>query len=383
MVKRRLKAFCIFLCAVLLIQSSACSESVKSYYFNMPYSSNGVYLNLCGGNSQTAYREMQKTAYAIDEQLSGYRYGDVEKFNRADGDIFENGINILGVTEYKVKVDVGFYTYESVLFGRKMFIDTNGAFSITTKRLKERWRSATALPDKTLLMRDTSGLQNPLLIEAKTIGGRYYLEKDVMFMQSGELSDEHAFITSADFICGYTLDKLASVAARSKLSSAEISVGSSKVFLGGNPDSKTGKWSYSSYSDNYGLLCEIAVPANSFVSEVDISKNSHTLFDGTYIGGVINPSTGYPTTMIQADTGDYVQSGSYVTKAIVVGKSGATCDALATAACVLDSGFSDIAKNEEVAAVLFTSDGKMYVVGNMEILQNKDALYNKYVKITL
>ncbi len=377
------KTFCVFLCVLLTLQSTACSKDAARYRFNMPYSDKNVTLNLLGKNSRSAYLEMVETARAIDEQLSSYIYGDTEKFNRADGEFFENGINILGDTEYKVKVGVGFYVYESVTLGKKLFADTNGTFSVTSKRLREMWFSANEIPDRTSVLRETDGLQNPLLIDTKTIGGEYYLEKDVMFLSSGEMSDEHACVTFEDFICGYTLDKLASVAARNGLTSAEISVGNSTAFLGKNSDSKTGEWIYSSFSYDDALLCEIILPANSFVSEVDVTENSHCLSDGVYVGGVINPLSGYPTTMIQAETGDYVQSASYVTRAIVIGSGGAVCDAYAIAACVTGKKFSDIAPKGEISAILFTSDGKAYVFGDIRLSQNSNALINEYKKITL
>ncbi len=349
--------FMLLPCIIMALSSGACGVEPRGFFRTLNHSGISVELRLKGIDESSAAEDMVTAMSRYDYALFSSS-GSVSRFNAAEGDIFEGETNVLGEKDKYVRVSADNYLYSAVMRAKQLYRMTDGAFNIATKRLRERWRSNVA-PSDALILRDIAGVQNPLLITERIIDGKYYLEKDVNFYDDGKLYEEHTYITFEDAGEGIMCDAAVRMASGKRLTSAEIRAGSTRAYLGSGE--MTAKINLSTGEE----LADVTISGGQFVSIADVYKNSYALATGSIAGGIINPRTGIPTTLEKVSDGVYTGAGEYVFAAIVVSDSGIKTNALCVAACVDGKLACDTIAENGASALIFMSDGKVYVVGDM------------------
>ena len=348
----------LMLSVIMLLSTGACATQPRNFYRTLTHSGAEVRLSLKG-------RDENSVAEDIFTAMSRYDYalfspdGSAARFNAADGTVIEGETNILGGKDKYVRVAADNYLYSAVMTAKNLYRTTEGRFNIATKRLKERWYSAQIFPAESLILRDIAGVQNPLLIDEYIIDGTYYLQKYVTFDDDGELNEEHTYIAFDDALGGIMCDAAARMAAGKNLSSAYIKADNTSVYLG------EGTYDVAVNMSTGDRLATVKLPAGKYVTEMDVYFNSRNLGSRLFIGGIIDPRTGIPTTLTKIMPGVYSSKDDYVYAAIVVSDSGYKSNALCFSACVDGADTGDILTDDS-AALIFTSTGRLYVAGDIE-----------------
>lgn len=315
---------------------------------------------LYGDNASVADEKISAAAQSVYSVIMA----DEQKFNACEGNVSESGKNVLDETEYTVATEVGRHTYECFQKAKHWYVRSNYAYNVADKRLRSLYGSDKPFPTSDAVLREINGLQTPLLVEAYTQSGRFYLGQYITFAQDGAIDDEHTYLGFDNIIDGYTLDCLAPIMTESAVY-GKITVGSTSVYCGNDPRSKTGEWCRTISIEEFSFNCDIRVSGGEFVSVKSIA-GSYDLPSGLCVGGVIDPVTGLPTTVAETPDGFIGQASDYVLCAAVIGSSGADCQALSFAACVRGVGIAQAIRDANARAVIVMRSGTVYTIGDAQ-----------------
>lgn len=126
-----------------------------------------------------------------------------------------------------------------------------------------------------------------------------------------------------------------------------------------------GKWNFSAATGDEALF-DIAVPGGYSIATKDVKENS-LIVNGLYIGSVIDPVSGVPTTLNKTGDDEYSPKSDYVVYAAVIAKSATEAQALCSYAMINGEKGADKLDKSAYGAVMFTLGGKAYVMGNAAI----------------
>lgn len=361
MTKRRLKTVtAVVVCIITAFFCAACANQPYSYYRRFSVSGFEAKISLSGRNSA----EVAGAAFGAMESRDASvlaETGAVAKFNSADGEIFEGEENILGERDLYVRVEVDRYVYSAVKEAKELYDATDETFSISMVRLRKMWRAAEdKTPSDDDIYREIAGVQNPLLITEKIADGKFYLEKGMPPQSNENLKGEHTLISFDDMAEGILCDAAAKTLAGAGAEYAEITVGGTGANFG--RESITKNVALSSGAE----LCSVRLDPGCFVSVADVYKNSHYLSGGLFVGGIINPADGCPTSIKKIMQDTYVKTNEYPVAAAVITDGGSKACAFAQAACIKGENSGKMLTDNNVRALIFTSEGRLFVVGDIE-----------------
>jgi thiamine biosynthesis lipoprotein len=277
------------------------------------------------------------------------------------------------------EMEVSKSVYDMVLSSKQIYELSNGAFDITLSELSKIWsvdhnsleeyypNSFPALPSYSQVSEINSYMEK---IAVRTSEGKYYLSKSV----------DGAKIDLGGIAKGYLSDlvfaKLKSNGARS----AVIDVSGNLCLLGKKLDEKGNKsdWKIgvNNCFDDGGLyLCGAYFSGDCSV----ITSGTYERYyekDGIKVNHIINPNTKMPVG-IKFENSAYSNSTDHVVSVTVIGGSGAVCDAVATAVCVL--GIRDgieLVEKLNLSALIVTADKKYSTVGSIRLMDGRYYLDN-------
>lgn len=359
LVKKRI--FPIFACIVFVLSFSACNAK-KILNFDDEIAENRIFFTIIGNDGEKAHENFLSTATDVINSLSDDNEF-IKNFNLPEGEIFEGNENVLGEKEKYVRVEVNRRIYDASLEAKRLYALTDGLFNVCSYRLATQWHSGRIPSDEQILV-ETMGVANPLLIEESLSGGNYYLTKYVNPEQDGTIIKEHTRLSFGDISYGFALDCAFSFSDRYNISGAGAQIGNVAKFVGKGPLSD-GKWNFSANTGNEWLF-ETEVPGGYSIASKDVNENSLSV-DGLYIGSVIDPVSGVPTTLVKTGNAEFSQKGDYIVYAAVIAPTATEAQALCSYVMINGEKSADKLDKNAYGAVMFTLGGKAYVVGNATI----------------
>lgn len=356
----------IIMCMTTVFSCFACVTEPDEYYRTLTRSGLSVTLAVKGVNSSHTASAVFSAMEKRDASLFSYD-GALSRFNSATGEIFEGEENILGVQEKYLRVEVDGYIYSAVEEAKRLYVDTEELFNVSAVRLRSRWHNGALPPPSDIIYRDVAGVQNPLLVEGKIVGGKYYLEKNVVTLPDGTPWEEHTYLGFEDMAEGIMCDAAAKALSGQNAVSADVRVGATRVYFG---ESETVEEQIRLSTGE--KLCRIEVASGCFITVCDVYKNARYKDDGTFVGGVINPRDGCPTTLKRIADDVYEQAGDYPVAAAVISDGGSKSCAFAYAALIKGFDAGTMLKKSGVSAIVFTSEGNVYVFGDVRFSLEDD-----------
>ena len=359
----------------------------KTYSRTIFNSDIALYVEIYGSRADEAYEEMDAECDALNRAINGdFATSDVYKFNHSVGEIISGEQNVLGKIDKRYKIEVTRYTYELVSIAIEAYGDTDCAYSVTVERIMSLWGvdadglqrveqtgKPNPLPSQDQIFVAVNGVQHPLLIEPVIEDGKYYLIKD----------DKEITVDLGGIAKGYLADRLALIAQKHGLTSAIIDVGGTLRLVGAKPGSsewKVGVRTPSKYSTDY--ICAIKLPKDSAVSTSGTYERGF-VNGSLYVCHIIDPLTGYPVTVERsAYDGMLMPKVDYICSATVWGRDATLCDVMSTALCVKGKDGARFIKQAGMSAVMFSSYGTMYTIGDVEFIDGYDA-YKAYERVAL
>ncbi len=351
----------ILACIAFALSFSACNVG-KILNFDDEIVKNRVFFTIIGDDGEKAHENFVLTATDVINSLSDDNEF-IENFNLPKGEIFEGEENVLGEKEKYVRVQVNRRIYDASLEAKRLYALTDGLFNVCSYRLTNQWHSGT-IPSNQRILIETMGVANPLLIEESLSGGNYYLTKYVNPEQDGSIIKEHTRLSFNEISYGFALDCALGFADRYDISGAGAQIGNVAKFVGKGPYSD-GKWNFSASTGDEALF-DIAVPGGYSIATKDVKENS-LIVNGLYIGSVIDPVSGVPTTLNKTGDDEYSPKSDYVVYAAVIAKSATEAQALCSYAMINGEKGADKLDKNAYGAVMFTLGGKAYVTGNAAI----------------
>ncbi len=269
------------------------------------------------------------------------------------------------------EIEVSKSVYELVELSKHIYELSGGAFDITLSDLSKMWNvdhksleeyypnSFPDLPSYTEISAIESSMGN---IDVRKDGDKYYLLK----------SKDNVKIDLGGIAKGYMSDLVQSKLSNNGVKSAIIDVSGNLHLLGQkrseNGDKEDWKIGVNNCFENNGsYLCGTIVGENTAVITSGTYERCYEK-NGVKINHIINPHTKMPVGIEFSD--GYSNSVDYVTSVTVIGNSGALCDAVATAVCVM--GMQDGAKLVEdlnLSAIIVTADKKYTTVGSIRFMK--------------
>lgn len=263
------------------------------------------------------------------------------------------------------QLKVSKHVYSIVEQAKQAWEDSNGAFDVTLSSLSQLWK----VDSENIFESQDHELPNGFQLDAisstmhgvelsqKTDG--YYLVKTI----------PTASLDLGGIAKGYLCDEIAKILNRKGCTSALVDVGGNLLLLGSHKtdSSASEKWRVGVKSPtSAGYLCGISVENSSVVTSGTYERYYEK--DGVRYCHILNPYTKMPIGVNKDEQG-YKNENAYVISCTVWGLSGAKCDALATAVCVLgiNSG-KQLLEENDATAIIVTSDGKYATVGNVDFM---------------
>ena len=355
------KILAILACLMLILSCFSCSAG-KVLNFDDQTAKDRIFFTIIGDDGEKAHENFLLTATDVINSLSDSNEF-VKNFNFPKGEIFEGEENILGEREKYVRVQVNRRIYDASLEAKRMYALTDGMFNICSYRLTSEWHSGTIPSDECILI-ETMGVSNPLLINESLSSGKYYLTKNVNPEQDGTITKEHTRLSFNELSYGFALDCALGFSDRYNISGVGAQIGNVAKFVGKGPYSD-GKWKFAASTGNEKLF-EIAVPGGYSIAVKDVKENSLTINE-LFIGSVIDPVSGVPTTLNKTDNGEYCQKSDYAVYVAVIAKTATEAQALCSYAMINGEKSADKLDKAAYGAVMFTLGGKAYVTGNAAI----------------
>ena len=322
---------------------------------------------LRGGNEKQAIHEMESFLIAMDGIFNAnIASSEISRFNES---------------EVGVEVEVSTHLYDVANEAKRIYELTDGAFNPALSSISKAWgvdkdgiakycyggEKMSALPTYYNLTAHRNDTDLSLLT-LSAHDGKLYMSKG----SSGFRLDLGGIAK------GYCADQLKKIAVRNGVKSGILSISGNLMLIGQNVDGN--KWSVGVNNPrpekhDAQYVCGFREEDKSVVTSGDYERY-HYFGSGENtlkICHIIDGRTLLPVGVEVADDG-YKNSQSYVISATVIGESSLACDAYATALCVmspLDSvGFLTSLATEGYKGVIFTSDGKYAVVGEMEMAES-------------
>ncbi len=351
----------ILACIAFALSFSACNAG-KILNFDDEIAKNRVFFTIIGDDGEKAHENFLLTATDVINSLSDDNEF-IENFNLPKGEIFEGEENVLGEKEKYVRVQVNRRIYDASLEAKRLYALTDGLFNVCSFRLANQWHSG-KIPSSQRILIETMGVANPLLIEESLSGGNYYLTKYVNPEPDGSIIKEHTRLSFNEISYGFALDCALGFVDRYDISGAGAQIGNVAKFVGKGPYSD-GKWNFSAATGDEALF-DIAVPGGYSIATKDVKENS-LIVNGLYIGSVIDPVSGVPTTLNKTGDDEYSPKSDYVVYAAVIAKSATEAQALCSYAMINGEKGADKLDKSAYGAVMFTLGGKAYVMGNAAI----------------
>lgn len=351
----------ILACIAFALSFSACNAG-KILNFDDEIAKNRVFFTIIGDDGEKAHENFLLTATDVINSLSDDNEF-IENFNLPKGEIFEGEENVLGEKEKYVRVQVNRRIYDASLEAKRLYALTDGLFNVCSFRLANQWHSG-KIPSSQRILIETMGVANPLLIEESLSGGNYYLTKYVNPEPDGSIIKEHTRLSFNEISYGFALDCALGFVDRYDISGAGAQIGNVAKFVGKGPYSD-GKWNFSAATGDEALF-DIAVPGGYSIATKDVKENS-LIVNGLYIGSVIDPVSGVPTTLNKTGDDEYSPKSDYVVYAAVIAKSATEAQALCSYAMINGEKGADKLDKSAYGAVMFTLGGKAYVTGNAAI----------------
>ena len=346
----------ILACIAFALSFSACNAG-KILNFDDEIAKNRVFFTIIGDDGEKAHENFLLTATDVINSLSDDNEF-IENFNLPKGEIFEGEENVLGEKEKYVRVQVNRRIYDASLEAKRLYALTDGLFNVCSFRLANQWHSG-KIPSSQRILIETMGVANPLLS-----GGNYYRTKYVNPEPDGSIIKEHTRLSFNEISYGFALDCALGFVDRYDISGAGAQIGNVAKFVGKGPYSD-GKWNFSAATGDEALF-DIAVPGGYSIATKDVKENS-LIVNGLYIGSVIDPVSGVPTTLNKTGDDEYSPKSDYVVYAAVIAKSATEAQALCSYAMINGEKGADKLDKSAYGAVMFTLGGKAYVMGNAAI----------------
>lgn len=349
----------VIMCVTTVFSCFACATKPDEYSRTLTNSGLNVTLTVKGANSENTANAIFSAMEKRDASLFSSE-GALSKFNSATGEIFQGEENIAGVPEKYLRVEADAYFYSAVEEAKRLYVDTEELFNVSAVRLRSLWHNGALPPPSDAIYRDVAGVQNPLLVDGKIVGGKYFVEKSVVTLSDGTPNEEHTYIGFEDMAEGIMCDAAAKALSGQNAVSADVRIGASRVYFGASATVEE-----QVVLSNGEKLCRIEVASGCFFTVCDVYKNSGYLGDGTFVGGIINPCDGCPTTLKKIGDDAYVQASDYPVAAAVISDGGSKSCAFAYAALIKGSESAAMLKRSGVSAIVFTSEGNVYVFGDV------------------
>ncbi len=343
-----------------------------------------VFLSVMQACAPIKYQTTESTAFAdrIPFSLSVIGEGTdqmlrtAERLNASVNPYWEDSyVARFNAASANVPVEVDWYTYDLVRLSKQMCEETEGAFDFTLSAVSRLWSADAqsldaiegggnipALPDAASL---TPNAGKARCVELDEQGGKYYLTK----------TQDGVTIDLGGIAKGYLADLCAEIAAQSKAKSALINVGGT-LYLHGfrhQDDGKKTDWKIGvthCFDEPYPYLCGLTVSPDTAV----VTSGTYERFyesEGVRICHLVNPFTGMPVGVTQQN-GQYVNETDYVVSVTVTGASGAECDAIATAVCVLGlTQGARLVQDRGLSALIVTADRRYTAVGNLIFMEGE------------
>lgn len=268
------------------------------------------------------------------------------------------------------EIEVSKSVYELFCLSKQVYLLSDGAFDVTLSDLSTIWKVDSAsleqyypnfpsLPPYSQVCELNSTMDK---IDAWEKDGKYYLNKSV----------DNAKLDFGGIAKGYLSDLVFEKLTENGTRSAIIDVSGNLCLLGKNYTQNGEKTDWkigvSNCYDKGGLyLCGLYLSGNCSAITSGTYERCYTK-DGVKVNHIINPKTKMPVG-IKYD-GEYSNTTDHVVSATVVGESGALCDAVATAVCVM--GVKDGAKlvnDLQLSALIATADNKYTTVGSLSFME--------------
>ncbi len=348
------------------------------------------------------YYRVESTVFSGSMVFSATLYGGKEKaaatemkafLAQADGifnvNVAASELSRFNESKANVDVEVSKHLYDVAMAAKEVFVQSNGAFNPALGAISAAWgvdvngimrycyggEQMSALPTEAELeeMRATTDLSS---LELKEAAGKYYLSK----------TDERLTLDLGGIAKGYCADELNKIARSYDVKSAILAVSGNLMLVGNNAEGK--KWSVGVTNprpekspDQY--VCGFYESDVSVVTSGDYER-FHTFGEGNdsvRICHIIDGRTLLPIGVERTAVG-YKNADSFVVSATVIGDSSLLCDAYATAVCVMgvQEGVSFLTERG-YKGIIFTSDGKYAVVGEMEMAESATLYLTAYEKV--
>jgi thiamine biosynthesis lipoprotein len=311
-------------------------------------------VSVYGGGA--AIEECEDVAKALNNSINPYLSSS-----------FVARFNAMGTGE----IEVDEYVFDLFTLSKTYYDLSFGAFDPTLSALSELWSvdsrslsEAIADPDSVFLpsYADVCAYSSGMdYVSAREENGKYYLAKT-----SAAVKLDFGGIAK-----GYLTDLYANIMSQNAVSSALCDV-SGNLYLKGkrivSGEKRAWKIGVANCFDAGGAyLTGLTSKGDEFIITSG-SYERYYLKDGVKYCHIIDSFSGMPVGVEYAD--GYVQSESYPVSVTVIGNSGAKCDALATAVCVLGAQRgAELLSSLSLNALIVTSDGKYKVVGDISLMQ--------------
>lgn len=371
-------AFRIKQLIALLLSLTLCAALVgcKTGYYTVEgtvFSSGMVFsARIFGGNEKATAQKMQDYLVAADGVFNAnLPTSEITKVNKA-------------ATGERVEISKQLWTVASL--AKELSEVTDGAFDCTLSPISELWgvdvdgiakycyggQTPDAFPTEETLISARAQV-TPGGYELSEDGGRYYLTKTVdgLTLDFGGIAK------------GYCADALKLIATENGVKSGVISISGNTVLIGNKTDGS--KWGVgvnnprrkSAQDSQY--VCGFYESGVSVVTSGDYERYYEAF--GTRVCHVIDGKTLLPVGVERTENG-YANTPSYVISATVIGEISAKADAYATAVMVLglEKG-AQLLRSNGYKGVIFTSDGKYAIVGDMEMSQSETLYLTEYTRV--
>ena len=263
------------------------------------------------------------------------------------------------------EIQVDEHVYNLVQLAKNAWEETSGAFDVTISPLSALWKVDNenlfaphdhAMPTKEMLDEFSSTANG---IDVKKAGEKYYIVK----------THPSASLDLGGIAKGYLCDEIVKRLKDKNCISALVDLAGNLALLGNHINDKGQEevWKVGVKNPNgAGYLCGINVSDSAVVTAGTYERYYEK--DGVEYCHLINPFTKMPVGII-ANGENYENTTNHVISCSIWGLSGAQCDALATATCVLglESG-KRLLSQKNANAIIVTADGKYTTVGNVSFM---------------
>lgn len=263
------------------------------------------------------------------------------------------------------RLQVNEHVYNLVNLSKTAWEESGGAFDVTLGALSKLWKVDSeniftshegplpSLQDLTAFSSTINGVQT------EKVGDEYYLVK----------TQAQATIDLGGIAKGYLCDEIIERLKSKNCTSAMIDLAGNLALLGEHYTDAGEKESWRvgvKSPTRAGYLCGINVSDSAVVTAGTYERYYEK--DGVKYCHIINPFTKLPVGVTLANE-SYANTINHVISCTVYSLSGAQCDALATATCVLglEQGKA-LLEQHNAKAIIVTADGKYTTVGDISFM---------------